>query len=157
MNISLPTKFKIVQAFAPKTTNAALTSQVVTLKGAIKAWLVLNFTQAVGFASTPTIKQATDIAAAPTPPGRLPHLVEPRRRGDRHAGRATAAASYAVSHGRQEHDGRLRDRSGLADRRLRLRLLHDRDVVAGDELRRGRVFVIQTNFAQATPPSAILD
>lgn len=62
--ISVPTKFKIVQAFAPKTTNAALTSQVVTLKGAIRAWLILHFTNAVGFASVPTIKQATDIAAA---------------------------------------------------------------------------------------------
>jgi len=63
MNYSFPTGYKIVQAFAPKTTNAALTSQVVTLKGAIKAWLVLHFTNAVGFASVPTIKQATDIAA----------------------------------------------------------------------------------------------
>jgi hypothetical protein len=61
--ISLPTKFKIVTAFAPKTTNAALTSQVVTLKNAMRAWLVLNFTNAVGFASVPTLKQATDIAA----------------------------------------------------------------------------------------------
>lgn len=60
---SLPTRFKIVTAFAPKTTNAALTSQVITLKGAIRAWLLLNFTNAVGFASVPTIKQATDIAA----------------------------------------------------------------------------------------------
>lgn len=63
MNISLPTKFKIVTAFAPKTTNAALTSQVITCKNAIKVWLVLNFTNAVGFASVPTIKQATTIAA----------------------------------------------------------------------------------------------
>lgn len=63
MNISIPTRFKLVQAFAPKTTNAALTSQVITLKGAVKAWLVLHFTNAVGFASVPTIKQATDIAA----------------------------------------------------------------------------------------------
>ena len=50
MNTSLPTHFKIVTAFSPKTTNAALTSQVITLKGALKAWLILNFTQAVGFA-----------------------------------------------------------------------------------------------------------
>jgi hypothetical protein len=63
MNTSLPTNRKIVQAFAPKTTNAALTSQVITLKGAVKVWLVLHFTNAVGFASVPTIKQATDIAA----------------------------------------------------------------------------------------------
>jgi hypothetical protein len=62
-NISLPTYLKKVQAFAPKTTNAALTSQVITLKGAVRAWLTLHFTQAAGFASVPTIKQATTIAA----------------------------------------------------------------------------------------------
>lgn len=61
--ISVPTKYKMVQAFAPKTTNAALTSQVITVKNAIRVWLVLHFTQAAGFASVPTIKQATDIAA----------------------------------------------------------------------------------------------
>ena len=63
MNISIPTRIKIVQAFAPKTTNAALTSQVITVKNSIRAWLVLHFTNAVGFASVPTIKQATTIAA----------------------------------------------------------------------------------------------
>jgi hypothetical protein len=62
-NISLPTAYKKVVAFNPKTTNAALTSQVVSLKGAIKATLTLIFSNAAGFASTPTIKQATDIAA----------------------------------------------------------------------------------------------
>lgn len=62
-NISMATRFKKVVAFAPKTTNAALTSQVISLKGAVKATLTLIFTNAVGFASTPTIKQATDIAA----------------------------------------------------------------------------------------------
>ena len=64
LGMQVGTLSSIVQAFAPKTTNAALTSQVVTLKAAIRAWLVLHFTQAAGFASTPTLKQATDIAAA---------------------------------------------------------------------------------------------
>lgn len=63
-NVSLATAYKKVVAFNPKTTNAALTSQVITLKGAVKATLTLIFTNAVGFASVPTIKQATDIAAA---------------------------------------------------------------------------------------------
>lgn len=61
--LSLPTHFKIVELFNPKTTNAALTSQVVSLKTGHKAWAIFDFTQAVGHATTPTLIQATSIAA----------------------------------------------------------------------------------------------
>lgn len=60
---SLPQNYKIVQAFYPQTTNGSLVSQVVSLKHAVKAWLVLDFTQAVGHATTPVLNQATSIAA----------------------------------------------------------------------------------------------
>jgi hypothetical protein len=155
--ISLPDQRKIVQAFAPKTTNASLTSQVVTLKGAVKAWLVLHFTQAVGHATTPTIKQATDIAAGTNAAGpTCARLGERRLRGDRYARGADRRRELRGGGRRQEQDGRLRDRPGHADRRLRLRLLHDRDLVAGDELRQRRVGD-SANFQQSTMPSAILD
>ncbi len=61
--LSLPVNFKIVELFNCKTTNASLTSQVVSLKTAHKAWAIFNFTQAVGHATTPTLNQATSIAA----------------------------------------------------------------------------------------------
>lgn len=61
--VSLPVNYKIVQLLFPQTTNGALTSQVVSLKGVNKAWAVFEFTQAVGFASTPTLLQATTLAA----------------------------------------------------------------------------------------------
>ena len=61
--LSLPQHLKIVQMLKPQTTNGALTSQVISLKNAHKAWIVLEFTQAAGFASTPTLQQATSIAA----------------------------------------------------------------------------------------------
>jgi hypothetical protein len=157
MNVSLPTRFKIVTAFAPKTTNAALTSVPVTLKNAVKAWLVLNFTQAVGFASTPTIKQATDIAIGTNAAGPVCRvwsnldvsatdtLVE-----------RTAAASYALS---------TAATNMLVVFEIDPALLTDgydvvyctiatsaqaTDFVSGE-------WFLQTNFAQATPPSAILD
>lgn len=70
---SLPQHTKIVQMFYPQTTNGTLTSQVISLKNAHKAWVVLDFTQAVGHATTPTLVQATSIAgttnkAGPTVP-----------------------------------------------------------------------------------------
>lgn len=60
----MPANMKPVELIAPKTSNAALTSKVVSLKGVTKAFAVFHLTQAVGFASTPTLIQATDIAAA---------------------------------------------------------------------------------------------
>jgi hypothetical protein len=157
MNVSLPTRFKIVTAFAPKTTNAALTSVAVTLKNAVKAWLILNFTQAVGFASTPTIKQATDVAIGTNAAGptcriwsnldvaTTDTLVE-----------RTAAASYALS---------TATTNMLVIFEIDPALLTDgydvvyctiatssqaSDFVSGE-------WVLQTNFVQTTPPSAIID
>ena len=156
-NISLPTKFKIVTAFAPKTTNAALTSVPVTLKNAVKAWLVLNFTQAVGFASTPTLKQATDIAIGTNAAGPVSRiwsnldvattdtLVE-----------RTAAASYALTTGTTNmlvvfeiDPASLTDGYDVVYCTIATSSQAS-DFVSGE-------WVIQTNFAQATPPTAILD
>ena len=156
-NISLPTKFKIVTAFAPKTTNAALTSVAVTLKGCIKAWLVLNFTQAVGFASTPTLKQATDIAIGTNAAGPVSRiwsnldvattdtLVE-----------RTAAASYALSTATTNmlvifeiDPASLTDGYDVVYCTIATSSQAS-DFVAGE-------WVLQTNYAQATPPSAIVD
>ncbi len=157
MNQSLPTSFKIVQAFAPKTTNAALTSQVVTLKNAVKAWLILHFTQAVGFASTPTIKQATDIAAATNAAGptcriwsnldtsATDTLVE-----------RTAAASYALSTATTNmvvvfeiDPATLTDGYDCVYCTIATSS-QATDYVAGE-------WIIRSNFAQTTPPTAILD
>jgi hypothetical protein len=60
---SLPQHQKIVQMLPPQTTNAAVSSQVISLKNAHKCWVVFDFLNAVGFASVPTLNQATSIAA----------------------------------------------------------------------------------------------
>lgn len=156
-NISLPTKFKIVTAFAPKTTNAALTSQVVSLKHAVKAWLILSFTNAVGFASVPTIKQATDIAAGTNAAGPTCRIWanEDVAATDTLVAQ-TAAASYTMA---ADVKNKLIvfeiDPASLTD-------TYDcvyctiatssqaTDFVSGE-------WVLQTTYAQATPPSAILD
>jgi hypothetical protein len=43
-------KYKIIQAFEPKTTNTAITSVYVNLKNAITAAVIVNLTQAVAHA-----------------------------------------------------------------------------------------------------------
>lgn len=157
MNISIPTRIKIVQAFAPKTTNAALTSQVITLKGAIRAWLVLHFTQAVGFASTPTIKQATDIAAATNAAGPSCRVWanEDAAASDTLVAQ-TAGATYAVA-----ADIKLKvvvfeiDPAAFTDGYDCVYCTiatssQATNFVAGD-------WLILPNFQQATIPSAILD
>ena len=157
MAITTATSMKKVVAFAPKTTNAALTSQVVTLKNAVRATLTLFFTQAVGFASTPTIKQATDIAAGTNAAGptcriwsnldisATDTLVE-----------RTAAASYAVSTATTNmHVVFEIDPASLTDGYDCVYCTiatssQATNFVAGE-------WAIETNFKQATPPSAILD
>ncbi|MEY4634802.1 MAG: hypothetical protein RJA55_600 [Acidobacteriota bacterium] len=67
--MSLPENAKIVELFNPKTTNASLTSDTISLKNALKAWAVFNFTQAAGHATTPTLRQATDVANGTTAAG----------------------------------------------------------------------------------------
>ena len=157
MNVSLPTRFKIVTAFAPKTTNAALTSVPVTLKNAVKAWLVLNFTQAVGFASTPTLKQATDVAIGTNAAGPVSRiwsnldvattdtLVE-----------RTAAASYALTTATTNmlvvfeiDPASLTEGYDVVYCTIATSSQAS-DFVSGE-------WFLQTNFAQTTPPSAILD
>jgi hypothetical protein len=157
MNLSLPTRFKIATAFAPKTTNAALTSIPVTLKNAVKAWLILSFTNAVGFASAPTIKQATDIAIGTNAAGPTCRIWanEDVAATDTLVAQ-TAAALYTMA----------------ADIKLKLvvfeidpaSLTDGYDVVYCTIATSSQAtnfvsgeWILQTNFAQATPPSAIVD
>lgn len=157
MNISVPTKFKIVQAFAPKTTNAALTSQVVTLKGAVKAWLVLHFTNAVGFASVPTIKQATTIAAGTNAAGPTCRIWanEDTAATDTLVAQ-TAGASYTMAADVKNKMVVFEiDPASLTDTYVCVYCTiatssQATDFVSGE-------WLIQQNFAQATPPTAILD
>ena len=63
MNWSLPEGFKIVDASAgPVTTNGGVTCDYVSLKNVHKAWIVASFTQAVGHATGIDPQQATAVA-----------------------------------------------------------------------------------------------
>lgn len=61
--LTLPEHFKIVDATAgPVTTNGGVTSDYVSLKNVHMAWIVLQFTQAVGHATTVQPRVATAVA-----------------------------------------------------------------------------------------------
>jgi len=63
-NANLPELYKFVDATAgPVTTNGGVTSDYVSLKNAHKAWILLQFTQAVGHATVVTLKEAYNVAA----------------------------------------------------------------------------------------------
>lgn len=150
-------KYKVVQAFAPKTTNAALTSQVVTLKNAIRATLVLNFANAVGFASVPTINQATDIAAGTNAAGPACRIWanEDCAATDTLVAK-TAAASYTMAADIKNKQVVFEiDPASLTDGYDCVYCTiptssQATNFVSGE-------WIIETNFVQATPPSAILD
>ena len=156
-NVSLPTNRKLVQAFAPKTTNAALTSQVITVKNAIKVWLVLHFTNAAGFASVPTLKQATDIAAGTNAAGPTSRIWanEDCAATDTLVAQ-TAAASYTMAADVKNKMVVFEiDPASLTDGYDCIYCTiatssQATNFVSGE-------WVIHTNFQQATPPSAILD
>lgn len=97
-NRSLVQSYKTVQMFYPKTTNASLTSQVISLKNCHKATIVFDFYQSTGHATTPTLLQATNIAAGTNKAGPSAMIWSNLATASTDTLVArTAAASYALS------------------------------------------------------------
>ncbi len=55
---------KIVQLASPVTTNGGVTSDIISLKNAIRATIVVDLKQAVGHATLISLVQCTDVAGA---------------------------------------------------------------------------------------------
>ena len=60
--------YKVVQAFEPKTTNAAISSNYLTLKDAITATVIVNLAQGVGNATQVSLYQAKDVSGTGAKP-----------------------------------------------------------------------------------------
>jgi hypothetical protein len=155
----IPANLKPVQMFAPKTTNATLTSQVISLKNAHKAWIVLEFTQAVGHATTPTLKQATSIAAGTNKAG---PTVDIWANEDTAATdtlvKQTAGASYAVTNDAKNKTVIFE----IDPTRLDVANGYDCIYITIATSSQATNFVsasafLLPSYQQATPPSAILD
>lgn len=60
--MTLVEKYKVVQAFEPKTANIAITGDYVSLKNVVNATVIVNLTQAVGHATVVSLYQAQDVS-----------------------------------------------------------------------------------------------
>lgn len=60
--VSIPQGLQPVQLLAPTTTNGGASSRGVNLKNAVRAWIVVDLKQAVGHATTISLRQAKEIA-----------------------------------------------------------------------------------------------
>ncbi len=64
MNLNIPIDAIPINAGAPATTNGGITGSYLSLSNALRAWLVVQLTQAVGFAEVISLTQATNVAGA---------------------------------------------------------------------------------------------
>jgi hypothetical protein len=157
--MSLPVNFKIVQMLKPQTTNAAVQTQTISLKGCNKAWVIFEFTQAVGFSSTPTLHQATDIASGTNKAGPVVPIWSNLAAAttDTLVSR-TAAASYAIGTGATpaevvfEIDPSQLDVNGGYDC---IYFTIATSSQATDFV--SATAILQTSYQQATPPTQVLD
>lgn len=66
--MALIEKYKLIQAFEPKTTSAAITSNYITLKNAVTATVVINLAQTVEHTTQISLYQAQDIEGTAVKP-----------------------------------------------------------------------------------------
>lgn len=67
MSLSLPQNFKIVEAITPQA-GAAITGDYISLKNALKAWIVVHINQAAANVVAITVEQASAVAGTGTTP-----------------------------------------------------------------------------------------
>ena len=158
MKTNLPFSHKIVSlSQGPVTTNGAITTDVVSLKNAIKATVIVDLTQAVGHASVITLKQATDVAAGTNADGPVSRIWanEDVAASDTLVAQ-TAALSYTVTNNIKKKQVVFEvDPASLTD---------GYDCIyftIGDSSQATNfaniTALIETNYQRATPPAAITD
>lgn len=160
--INLPRFFKIVDATAgPVTTNGGVTSDYITLKDALYVWIVIQFKQAVGHATSIQPQVAT--AVAPSGATSITFTAPIWSNLDTTATDTlvsrTAATSYAVTTAAKPMQVIIGiDPSAVA-------AMGDTYDVIGFTVSDSSQatnfvsaqFYIETNYKQATPPTAITD
>lgn len=158
MNLNLTQDFKIVDATAgPVTTNGGVTSDYVSVKNAVKAWVLVQLTQAVGHATAVTLQRATAVDG--TGVTTLGSNVAIWLNED------TAASDTLV----RQTDAKVCTVTNNIKKKMivfeiDVAALGDYDVInftVGDSSQATNfvsgVFILQERFAQATPPAAITD
>lgn len=161
LNITLPEDFKLVDASGgPVTTNGGVTCDYVSLKNVVKAWIVASFTQAAAHATGIDPKQATAVAgtSAKVFANVLPIWANEDTATSDTLVRQTSAITYNVTADIKkkmvvfEIDPALLDVDNGFDV---LGCTVDDSGEATDFVH--VLYVLQTKYPQATPPSAIVD
>ena len=149
---------QVVQLASPETTNTGKTSDVISLKNAHKAWIVVNMTQAVAHATLLTVRQATNVAAGTN--AVLAAVVPIRANEDCAASDAlvaqTAALNYTVTADIKKKQIIFEiDPASLTDGYICVY------ITAADSSQASNLWgveaILATRHPQATPPSAIVD
>ncbi len=155
---SLYENLKVVQLASPETTNTGKTSDVISLKNAHKAWIVVDMTQAVAHATLLTPMQATNVAAGTN--AVLAKVVPIRANEDCAATDTlvpqTAAINYTVTADVKDKQIIFEiDPASLTDGYVCVY------IIAADSSQASDLWSVTaclaTRYPQETPPSAILD
>lgn len=159
MNVSLPEQFKIVDATAgPVTTNGGVTGDYVSLKGVKRAWISLQFTQAVGHATVVQPQKAT--AVAPTGAVSITAVARIWANEDTATSdtlvRKTSATSYAVTNDiKKKHVLIEIDPAEFTGAYDVLGFTVSDSSQATNFV--SGLFILEMGYSQATPPTQIAD
>lgn len=159
MNVSLPEQFKIVDATAgPVTTNGGVTGDYVSLKGVKRAWISLQFTQAVGHATAIQPQKAT--AVAPTGAASITAAARIWANEDTAASdtlvRKTSATSYAVTNDVKKKHVLIEIDPAEFTGAYDVLGFTVSDSSQATNFVSGQFF-LEMGYSQATPPAAITD
>jgi len=159
MNVNLAEHFKIVDATAgPVTTNGGVTGDYVSLKGVKRAWISLQFTQAVGHATTVQPQKAT--AVAPTGAASITAAARIWANEDTAAGdtlvRKTSATSYAVTNDIKKKQVLIEIDPAEFTGAYDVLGFTVSDSSQATNFVSGQYF-LEMGYSQATPPTAITD
>jgi hypothetical protein len=156
--VSLPQDFKIVDASAgPVTTNGGVTFDYVSLKNVIRAWIVIQLTQAAGHATVIQPRRATAVDG--TGAADIAHAARIWANEDTGASDTLVAQTAAVKH------------TVANDIKKKMVVIEIDPVEIGaydvlgctisDSSQATNFvsaqYVLQTSYRQATPPAAITD
>lgn len=156
---SLPQNMKIVQLTSPVTTNGGVTTDVISLKNAHKAWLVVELTQAQANATQLSLKQATDVAAGTNKAGpTVPIWANEDTVASDTLVKQADAASYTVANDAKHKQVVFE----IDPSRLDIANGYDCVYLVSADSTQATDFIsvtayLQTRYEQATPPSAIID
>ena len=153
-------KYKVIQAFEPKTTNAAITSDYVTLKNAITAAVVVNLAQTAGHETQISLYQAQDAEGTGAKPlvNNVPILANEDVSASDILVRQTDGVSYTVSNTVKNKQvifhvdpAKLNINDGFCCLNVRVEASSQAANFASGE------FILENKYPQEEPSSAVID